>query len=187
MRPAHPRTLALMSLLGPSYPVSRSTGVCASTGKAFTPGEEFIATLVERDGQRTLERLDFSVAAWDEGARPPAGSALFGFWRAAFAAPEAKKAPLLGDDEVQDLFEDLGAATDEKQVRFRFLLALLLIRRRRLRVVGSRPGALMVRATGTTGEPIEVLDPGMDESAIAEAVDQLAGVVNMDAAPEGKP
>jgi len=112
------------------------------------------------------------------------GATLFGFWRAVFAAPEAKKSPLLGDAEMQDLFEDLGAATDEKQVRFRFLLALLLIRRRKLRVVGSTPGLLMVRAVGVTGEPMEVVDPGLDEAAIAEAVEQLTGIVDMDG--EGK-
>lgn len=172
-----------MTLGGPAYPVARSTGVCAATGRAFHVGEEFVATLVEREGQRGLERMDFSRDAWAAGARPPAGTCVFGFWRASYAPPEAKKAPLLDDAEVQDLFDDLGPATDERQVRFRFLLALLLIRRKRLRVVGSKPGVLLVKPVGSLAEPIEVADPGLDEAAIADAVDQLTGVVGTPEVP----
>src|SRR3954470_5386608 len=166
-----------MAGTGSPYPFVRSTGRCAATGQAFAEGDPYIATLVERHGG--LERLDFSAAAWDQGRRPDAP--LFGFWRARYQAAESKKQPLLGDAELLDLFEELGAATEPRQLTFRYLLTLLLIRRRVLRVVATKPGQMLVLPRGSrsgggggeaTCEPIAVVDPGLDDQAIADAIEQ---------------
>jgi hypothetical protein len=138
---------------------------------------------VERQGG--LDRLDFSAAAWDQGRRPDAP--LFGFWRARYQAAESKKQPLLGDAELLDLFEELGAATEPRQLTFRYLLTLLLVRRRILRVVATKPGQMLVVPRGSSGggeatrEPIAVVDPGLDDQAIADAIEQLGQIVATDA------
>jgi len=145
--------------------------------------------LVERDGQAGLERLDYGAAQWDGGARPQPPLRMFGFWRGTYQAQEAKKQPLLGDPELLDLFEELGGATEPKQVTFRYILSLLLIRRRVLRVVGTKPGVMSVlpRGSGDTArEPIAVTDPGLDEQAIADAIEQLGQVVATDAPTPAK-
>ena len=175
-----------MAIVSSPYPVARSTGRCAASGTAFVEGDGYVAVLVERDGQAGLERLDFAAKAWEEGARPQTPLRMFGFWRGTFQAHEAKKQPLLGDAELLDLFEELGGATEPKQVTFRYILSLLLIRRRILRVVSTRSGVMMVvpRGSGDTArEPISVVDPGLDEQAIADAIEQLGQVVATDAPP----
>ena len=65
-------------------------------------------------------------------------------------------------------------------------LALLLVRRKVLRMAGSRPGVLMVRprpvkSGGPEGAVIEVVDPAIDDAAVADAIEQLGQVV----APQG--
>jgi hypothetical protein len=181
-----------MSLTGSSYPSVRPTGRCASSGEPFKEGDPYVATLVERQGQPGLERLDFSVAAWNKGERPQAPFALFGFWRARYQAQETKKQPLLGDAELLDLFEELASATEPRQLTFRYLLTLLLVRRRILRVVSTKPGQMLVLPRGSssggeaTREPIPVADPGLDDQAIADAIEQLGAIVATDA-PVGEP
>jgi hypothetical protein len=169
-----------MAISSSPYPVARSTGRCASSGNAFAEGDPFVAVLVERDGQPGLERQDFAAQAWEQGARPQPPLRMFGFWRGTFTPHETKKQPLLGDAELLDLFEELAAASEPKQVTFRYILALLLVRRRVLRVVSTRPGVMMVvpRGAGDAGrEPLAVMDPGLDDQAIADAIEQLGQVV----------
>jgi hypothetical protein len=178
-----------MASVSNPYPVARSTGLCAATGTPFKEGDPFVAVLVERDGQAGLERLDYAASQWEGGARPQVPLRLFGFWRGTYQAQESKRQPLLGDAELLDLFEELGGSAEPKQVTFRYILALLLVRRRVLRVVGTRPGVMSVvpRGAGDMGrEPMNVVDPGLDEQAIADAIEQLGQVVATDAPPTTK-
>jgi hypothetical protein len=174
-----------MSIAQPSYPVSRSGGVCAATGRAFAPGEEIVAALVEVPGSKGLQRIDYALTAWEGGARPAAPAAVFGFWRARFAPAASKPKPIMSDDELRDLFEELAEATEPRQIVFRYVLALLLIRRRVLRLMGSRPGVLLVLPKGVEGEPQPVTDPGMDEAAVADAIEQVSQVITPEAGGVG--
>jgi hypothetical protein len=175
-----------MSITGTSYPVARSTGVCAATGRTLQNGERYVATLVERaDGGSQLDRIDFSAEAWQQGARPQPPLRILGVWRAAFTEhPVAKKA-LLDDGELLDMFEQLGEATQANQIAFRYVLTLLLVRRRLLRMMGSRPRtadrpALMLvlpKGVGADQTPIEVIDPGLDDAAVAEVIEQIGQIM----------
>lgn len=166
-----------MAIAQPSYPVNRSTGVCAASGRVLAPGETCVAVLVESEGAKGLQRFDYSVEAWEGGARPDAPARVFGFWRARVGTDVKPRAAMMSDPELLDLFEELAGTSEHKQVVFRYVLALLLIRRRSLRLMGSRPGMLLVLPKGAEGPPLEVADPGMDESAAAEAIEQLTQVV----------
>jgi hypothetical protein len=160
----------------------RSAGVCAASGRAFSAGERFIAALVEREGSEDLERQDFSVEAWGEGARPKAPCVLFAFWSSRYEVSEKKSTMLLGDEELVDLFAQLEGAEASKQQAFRYVLALHLMRRKLLVYEGMREGRLVVRERKPVGSgpdgPVMperlVVDPGMDKDAIAAAVEQLA-------------
>lgn len=140
-----------------------------------------MATLVERLGHPLLERMDFSLEAWARGARPTSPLRLFGVWRATMLPPDAKKQTLLSDPELLELFEELGGAIEPRQQAFRYLLALLLVRRRVLKMVGSDAGRLLVQpkalANAPEGATIEVKDPGLTDEAIAQAIEQLGQVV----------
>ena len=178
-----------MAAIGTAYSVSRSAGVCAATQRAFAAGEVFVAALVEAPGVG-ITRIDYSVDAWNGGARPAAPAAVVGFWKSHYQPnPEAKK-NLLDDAELMELFDNLSGTTDAKQIRFRYMLALLLIRRRLIRVVSTKrtkEGAIMsIYRRGETadkGPPSELIDPGLDEMAIADAMEQLAQLMDTDRAP----
>lgn len=186
------RTVPAMSANGMSgLSVARPTGVCAATGTAFVVGERFVATLVERAGQPGFERVDYSVRAWEGGARPEAPLRLFGSWRTTMPAGDREQRALMSDDELLELFEEMGGTTEPKHLAFRFVLALMLVRRRVLRMMGERrtgdKRAMLVRPRGESGETpaIEVADPGMDEATINEVIEQLGQVIGEDAGTAG--
>lgn len=180
-----------MSLLaGPGYPIARATGRCAATGRQLQVDERYVATLVEREGQEPLERVDFSLAAWESGARPQGPGRLFASWRTAVPEPSSRKTAFLSDDELLELFEQLAEAGEARRVAFRYLLALILIRRKVLRYEGARAGVLTVRARtpagALEGAAMRVVDPGLDEQTIAGAMEQLGEIMSL-APPSSSP
>ncbi|MFN0131712.1 MAG: hypothetical protein ACKVW3_04140 [Phycisphaerales bacterium] len=169
-----------------AYEVGRAQGVCAASGKAIKVGDEFIAVLAER-GEEYV-RLDYSRVAWDKGTRPKPPITLIGFWRAKMLPPDDRKARLIDDEALMDLFEDLDQAEDERRLAFRYVLALLLIRKKLLKYEGTRrdgaagPGrVVMVRrhtpSKAPPAEIVEVLDPSMSDQMVAEAIEQLSAVI----------
>lgn len=217
----------MASTLSGNYPLSRPTGVCAATGQSLSPGTPYIASLVERDGQDSLERQDFSVAAWEQGHRPAPPFTLFGSWRAAMPTGTEQRRALLGDDELLDIFEQLAAGVTPDAILnsespaaaapvnpavgdppnpsaaqpanvaarhevFRYVLALLLLRRRLLVLEGGRPGLMILRPRRRAGEAaatlptFEISDPStagrLDPDALAAAIEQI-GALMPDPAP----
>ena len=185
-----------MAVTGTAYETGRPTGVCAATGRPLDVGERFVAVLVEPKagaggtvgGHAGLDRLDFSVAAWDDGRRPE--GEVFAFWRSVVAAPGARKRQLVDDAALVDLFEQLDGATEGRKVAFRYLLALVLVRKRLLHMEGTRTrdgsSVLLVRAKGAALPPerggdgpalIEVVDPGLDARAMKEGTEELSAIL----------
>lgn len=167
------------------YPIGKGTGVCSATGRRLEVGERFVASLVESEESEELLRVDFSGEAWDEGARP---RRLFGFWRGVIPAADAKKHVLIDDDAILDLFDQLATATDARRVAFRFVLALILVRKRLLvcestrAPKGGEPGVMLVRRKGDPRPPEgpalgEVIDPGMTDEAVDEVIQQFEAVM----------
>ncbi len=72
-------------------------------------------------------RQDFSAAAW---AGPPEGA--LGWWKSQIPLVETKKVQWAPNDVLLDLFEQLAEPADRADLRY--VLALLLIRRRVLRL-----------------------------------------------------
>lgn len=179
----------MLQVGGPSFAVARPTGICAATGRPLAPGERFVATLVERGTGvdapgEGLERLDFALDAWSSGARPGPEFRVFGSWRS--VVPEsAARAPSVDEDALLDLFDQLGENAEPKAAALRYLLALLLIRRKSLVYEGATDGVLLVRHRTPPGTPknaprpptLEVIDPGMDDRLIAEATEALGALV----------
>ena len=87
-----------------------------------------------------------------------------------------------------DLFEHLAASDQPRQRAFRYVLALLLVRRRILVYEGqqsSSEGPVMrvreKRLAAETPAPIvDVPDPGLDDETTAAVIEQLGEVIGAD-------
>lgn len=179
-----------MTRLGePGYEVVKATGVCASTGAKIGVGEEYIAALFESEDGVSLERRDYSMDAWRAGSRPGPQARMFGAWKAVMPAPNETRQTLVDDESLMDLLEQLAESTEPARISFRYILALLLMRRRLLKYEGTRRDrpdsprglVMLVRRSTKVDEPqaplIEIVDPGMDDQAIADAIEQVGSVL----------
>ena len=175
----------MSSPLNASYSIGKHAEACAATGRAFEPGEACMTCLVESDEDEGLERQDYSLEGW-ASARP---DRVFASWRTEAPRPDAPPRAIAGDEELLDLFESMGDASEAKRLAFRYALALLMIRKRLLRQVAIReatdaaPGALLVRPKGSDPEaaPIEVINPPLGPAILADVLTQLEAIVRSDA------
>ncbi len=126
----------------PAYEITRSSGQCALTGRTLEPGEAYMSTLVEADPTAPitsvsalgLHRLDISMEAWDQGQRPPR---LFSHWKSVVPEPNQRKKLFVDDEVLMNLLRRLADAEQEQRLAFRFVLALILMRKKLLRYEGS--------------------------------------------------
>jgi hypothetical protein len=107
------------------FEVQRCTRCCAATERALEPGDECYSVL-EIAGADVV-RKDYCPEAW-KGAP----DAAFGWWKSRVPEPTAKKIKLAPNDVLLELFDQLADQSEQQDLRY--VLALLLVRRRVLRV-----------------------------------------------------
>ena len=169
-----------MSRFGVDYRIARPTGLCAATGERLEPGTACVAALFENDDDDGLERRDYSAAAWN-AAEPLAG--VFSFWKTTVPDPDAKQRVLVDDAVLLDLFESLSGEAQRRRVAYRFILCLILMRKRLLRYVGRRGDGedeqwLMLPKGAPPGTArIEVTNPHLTDEDVRELTDQLSEVL----------
>jgi hypothetical protein len=135
------------------FEVQRCSRRCAVTDRALEPGD-LCYSLLEVSGAEVL-RKDFSADAWN-GA--PDGA--LGWWKSRIPEPTAKKIKLAPNEVLLELFDQL--ADQPGQIDLRYVLALLLVRRRVLRVeevssVGCQASGNSDTPHATTGALNEVM------------------------------
>jgi hypothetical protein len=83
-----------------------------------------------------------------------------------------------------DLFERLGADERPHRVRFRFVLMLLLLRKKLLRIVettsegGVEYWRVLPKGAAEGEAPVSVVNPKLDERAACEISEQLGEVLD---------
>lgn len=104
---------------------------CAATGEDLAPGTWCHSVLVDRNGE--LQRLDYSEKGW---TGPPEGT--LGVWKCIVPkAAEVRHEPL-DTNALMRCFEQLSEEANPAREGVRYILALLLVKKRRLRLEGSR-------------------------------------------------
>ena len=142
---------------------------CAKTGQPFRPGDVCWSMLIEKDGQ--MVRQDFSSEAW-EGPPPEA----IGHWRSQIAQSTVTSRPKLDADSLFDYFLQLSDSPNIVQQQYRYVLALLLLRKLRLLLeevveFDDRP---TMRLVGSAGEgPFDVPEEELNEEQIDRLQQQL--------------
>ena len=127
-----------------------------------------------------LRRVDFSLPAWQGGARPVSPARLIGSWRATVHAAGERVKPVLDDQAMLDLLEQIEPG-ETRRDGLPYVLALMLVRRRLLVAEPSRGETLVLRRRGEAAEiavRVEVKDPGLDEASLTNLIaelEQLAG------------
>ncbi|MFI4917125.1 MAG: hypothetical protein ACIAS6_11545 [Phycisphaerales bacterium JB060] len=170
----------------PGITIGRPNDICAATGEPLTPGDRIVSILVIEPGEGS-HRLDAREAAWNDGWRPPprgaSGGEVVAIWRGVMPTPKDKAdARPVDDEDLVALFDQIAEPQDVQAIELRYVLAWMLVRRRRLRLEGQRRDQLRVRRVTATGgyiddAPIEVEDPGLDEDQLEQAMERVASLL----------
>jgi hypothetical protein len=154
------------------YEVQRCTRHCAATERELKPGEDVFSALLSEGGK--VIRHDYSAEAWHG---PPDGAV--GWWKSQIPRPEAKRVHWAPNDVMLQFFEDLEPQPARQDMRY--VLALLLVRRRVMRLEeesrdeeGRQTLTLYCPRREATYH-VAVVPP--DESRIEEIQQELAGLL----------
>ena len=161
------------------YQIGRVGIECASSGKSLAPGDGYVGALIEVEGEEELVRQDFAVDAWSDAKRP---GGVFAYWHGVVPDQKSDSLPTLDPSSAADLFDQLESAEDPKRIAFRYLLALMMMRKRLLVHVGTEAGQLLVRRKGDDAElpPMEVAEPELDQAALDELAPLVADLLGID-------
>ena len=154
------------------YETQRCSRHCAVTGRTLEPGEAFYSALLVEGGQ--VLRRDFAVDQWQG---PPEKA--IGWWKSQVPLRDAPKMQLAPNDVMLELLEQLEHAPDKEDLRY--VLSLLLIRRRVLRLeetVRDEQGReTAVLACPRRDKSYRVFTASPDDARAAELQAELSGLL----------
>ncbi len=158
------------------WTINKPLGECCGTGRKIEPGEEYFGALVE--GQEGLERRDYSAEYWEKESPE-----VFCYWKTKLADPDEKKELFVSDEMLMAFFERLANETDQEKVNFRFVLALVLMRKRKLKYDATRidegKEIWVLRVVGQK-DMAEVVNPHLDDEQIEQLTSQIGQILQMD-------
>src|SRR5688500_11532351 len=149
--------------------VARPGGTCAVSGRAIAGGERFMAAV--RETPAGLERIDVAHEHWEAFDK----SGLLACWQTVMPKAEEKKKVFVDDEVLCTLFERLAEATEPAKVHFRFVLGLILMRKRLVLYDttrheegpdGSGPRDVWVVRMKGREDKLDLVDPKLDERQV---------------------
>ena len=160
---------------GSGYEVAKPLGKCHITGEPIAVGEKFMAAL--RETPMGFERVDVCMSAWPQFDRKD----VVAFWTATMPALEQKKKLFVDDEVLCELFERLKDTTEPPKLNFRFVLGLILMRKKMLIYDTSREeegkDIWVVHFKGRE-DKLDLLNPKLDEAQVMEVSQQLGQILN---------
>jgi hypothetical protein len=159
------------------YSIAKAEGKCHACGRVVEPGEKLMAGL--RETPLALERVDVCLACWESFDK----TGLLGFWQNTLLPPTARKNIFVDDDVLCELFERLADAAEPAKVDFRFVLGLILMRKRRIVYESTRhEGEKEIWSVRFKGreDRMDLVNPRLDEQKVGEVSLQLGEILNGD-------
>jgi hypothetical protein len=159
-----------------NYEVARPRGQCVVCQVQIESQQPLMAAL--RETPAGFERLDVCLNDWPEFDK----SNLIGFWKTTMPLVEQKKKLFVDDEVLCQLFERLADTTEPAKLNFRFVLGLILMRKRLIIYENSHNDDAgreiwQVRFKGKDAM-LDLLNPRLDESQIQDVSTQLGEILN---------
>lgn len=157
------------------WDIKRRADACAKTGRAFREGEHFYTLLFhDKEGFR---REDLSEEAWRErndNIQP------FSFWRSRFEPPPPPEPEPLEKETAEDLLRRYMEENNAQHTNARYILALMLERKRLLKQVEAKEtadGRTLVYEHVKTGDVFVIPEPQLRLDQIESLQAEVAGLL----------
>jgi hypothetical protein len=160
-------------MAGMDYQIQPNSRRCVATGRELQAGERFFSALVEEN--HSFVRKDYCTEAW---RGPPSGA--FSFWTGKVSASDDRTKPRFDDDLLEECFTRLEGQAEQSRVNFRYVVGLLLMRRRRFRYetsVHENGVEKMILRCLRTDQKHEVVNPHLTDDEMAQVQEEVFNVL----------
>jgi len=149
---------------GEEWKIHKRGKSCSACQRPFRSEEEHYSGIIEIESR--FERRDVCLTCW--AGKPE----LFSFWKT--RTPKRQEKRLEDINAMQDFFKKLieKPSEDPGRQKITYLTALLLARKRRLKLAGSKDGKLRIEK-GWDGETTEIVDPPISDGELESLKQQM--------------
>jgi len=161
------------------WEINKPLGQCFGSGRRIEHGQEYFGALVV--AEEGLQRRDFCAEYW-LSEKPD----VFCHWKTRLPEPGQKKQLFVDDQMLMSFFERLARETDQEKIDFRFVLTLILMRKRLLKYSESRTEdgkeiwRLRIPGDKTAEGMVEVVNPHLDAEQIEQLSSQMGEILHTD-------
>jgi hypothetical protein len=158
------------------WEIEKSLNKCDSCGKEFAEKEEYFSEIYEAEGG--FARKDFCPSCWQGPSEKR-----FSFWKTRLPEKEEKPKKFIDMNVIFDFFERLADAHEKDKENFRYILALVLMRKRKLKFEGTKreeTGEFMILREAGTKHTYNVKNPGLTEEEVGGLTEKIGEILNMD-------
>jgi hypothetical protein len=159
--------------------------VCDATGRPFAEGDVFHAALFI-EGQ-AFRRSDLCEEAWKARSLDPSAEPPFSAWRSRFEPPAPPPREPLPRDDAEGMLRRLIESNDPAHTNTRYLLAVMLERKRVLKPQPSPDKTTLIYERTGTGETFIITDPHLSLSDLVAVQEEVSALLSGLSAPAPPP
>ena len=164
------------------WEIRKRSDICTLSQRPFREGELFFTAIFrEGDGFR---REDVTEEAWQ--ARP-AGDTPVAFWRAKFELPPPPPPEPLAKQDAESILRKLIEENSDTTKNARYILALMLERKRLLKPMDSTDPDVLVYERAQTGETFLIPNPRLSLAQVPEVQREVSSLLGLQLGVEAQP
>jgi hypothetical protein len=164
------------------WEIRKRSDVCTLTQRPFRE-DEFFYTAIFREGDG-FRREDICEEAW---AARPAEPAPFSFWRSKFEMPPPPPPEPLAKQDAESILRKLIAENSDATKNARYILALMLERKRLLKPMESSDLDVLVYERAGTGETFLIPNPRLSLAQVPEVQREVSALLGLQLGAETAP
>lgn len=148
---------------------------CAVTEQHFVDGESFYTAIFPDPESSGYLRKDFSIPAWEKRSEDEAQP--FSFWQSTYHAPVKEEAVEVTQESPEDLLRRLIEEDEEHTENARYILAVMLERKKQLKEADSQPtasGIIRIYEHRKSGDVFIVKDPNIPLDEVEKVQEEVA-------------
>lgn len=154
------------------WEIRKRSDICTVTQRPFVEGEFFYTALYrEADGFR---REDVNEEAWGNLPEEPRP---FSFWRSKFEMPPPPPPEPLAKQDAESILRHLIAENAESSRNARYILALMLERKRLLKPMPSEDDDILVYEHAESGETFLIPNPRLSLDQVPEVQREVSALL----------
>jgi len=164
--------------LNEPWSIKSRAHVCSITEQKFEDGESFYTALFPDPESSGYLRMDFSEEAWANRAED--SETPFSFWGSIYQAPVKEEEVEVTEESPEDLLRRLVEEDEEHTENARYILAVMLERKKLLVEADSQPtstGIIRIYEHRKSGDVFIVKDPNIPLSEVENVQQEIADLL----------